>query len=194
MNLDHNEIRQLTESVAEDVSELSDKLSALADPTRILILFWLQYYQQKEGTAHQEVVNVGDLVDHFELEQPTISHHLKILRISNIVDKKGFGLERFYAVKIQEIKRIFAAVLELLGVEWSNNLDPAKVVENLTKFVEEVLSENNSVILGKLEEVLLDKLLNNLKTSKEVVRFAERMRSKVNSDVLSILIDELYTR
>jgi DNA-binding transcriptional ArsR family regulator len=45
---------------------------ALADPTRIRILNLL--------AASDEPVCVCDLTEHFPLGQPTISHHLKVLR------------------------------------------------------------------------------------------------------------------
>jgi DNA-binding transcriptional ArsR family regulator len=45
---------------------------ALADPTRIRILNLL--------AQSEEPVCVCDITDHFPLGQPTISHHLKVLR------------------------------------------------------------------------------------------------------------------
>ena len=45
---------------------------ALADPTRLEILRLVSV--QSGATC------VCDIVDHFELSQPTISHHLKVLR------------------------------------------------------------------------------------------------------------------
>ena len=55
---------------------LADRLKALADPTRIGIVNWL---------ACADELCVCDLTDAFELSQPTISHHLRILREAGLV-------------------------------------------------------------------------------------------------------------
>ena len=47
-------------------------LKALADPTRLRILSLLSRYEGE--------VCVFEIVESFTLEQPTISHHLRILR------------------------------------------------------------------------------------------------------------------
>ncbi len=63
---------------------------ALADPTRLEILRLL--------SAQTGPVCACDLVDHFELAQPTISHHLKILREAGLLTSSRFGIWSFYAV------------------------------------------------------------------------------------------------
>jgi DNA-binding transcriptional ArsR family regulator len=63
---------------------------ALADPTRIRILNLL---------AHsEEPVCVCDIVDHFPLGQPTISHHLKVLRDVRFVVAERRGTFMHYRV------------------------------------------------------------------------------------------------
>jgi ArsR family transcriptional regulator len=61
---------------------------ALADPTRLEIVRLLR--------AQPGVTCVGDVVDHFDLAQPTISHHLKTLREAGLVVQRRTGIWSFY--------------------------------------------------------------------------------------------------
>lgn len=63
---------------------------ALADPTRIRILNLL--------AQSAEPVCVCDIVDHFPLGQPTISHHLKVLRDVRFVVAERRGTFMHYRV------------------------------------------------------------------------------------------------
>ena len=63
---------------------------ALADPTRIRILNLL--------ARSEEPVCVCDIVDHFPLGQPTISHHLKVLRDVRFVVAERRGTFMHYRV------------------------------------------------------------------------------------------------
>ena len=63
---------------------------ALADPTRIRILNML--------AQSEEPLCVCEIVDHFELGQPAISHHLKILRDVRFVLPERRGTFIYYRV------------------------------------------------------------------------------------------------
>ena len=63
---------------------------ALADPTRIRILNLL--------AANRDPVCVCDIVKHFPIGQPTISHHLKILRATRFVLSERRGTFMYYRV------------------------------------------------------------------------------------------------
>jgi ArsR family transcriptional regulator, arsenate/arsenite/antimonite-responsive transcriptional repressor len=67
--------------------QLAAQFKALADPTRVAIVNHL-------STA--EELCVCNLVDAFELSQPTISHHLKILREAGLVESSRRGTWAFY--------------------------------------------------------------------------------------------------
>src|SRR5438128_11917806 len=71
--------------VARD--ELAARFKALADPTRVAIVSRL---------AAAPEVCVCDLTAAFELSQPTISHHLKILRDAGIVESSRRGTWAYY--------------------------------------------------------------------------------------------------
>jgi len=62
---------------------------ALADPTRLEILRLVQ--------AQSGPTCVCDIVDHFELSQPTISHHLKVLKEAGLLSSSKVGIWSFYS-------------------------------------------------------------------------------------------------
>jgi ArsR family transcriptional regulator len=62
---------------------------ALADPTRLEMMRLLR--TQAGPTC------VCDIVDHFDLAQPTISHHLKVLKDAGLLTQSKVGIWSFYA-------------------------------------------------------------------------------------------------
>jgi len=62
----------------------------LADETRLEILGLL--------AATKESLCVCDIESHFELSQPTISHHLKVLRDAELVVSERRGTWIYYAL------------------------------------------------------------------------------------------------
>jgi DNA-binding transcriptional ArsR family regulator len=66
---------------------LAVQFKALADPTRVAIVNQL--------SAAGEVC-VCNLVDTFHLSQPTISHHLKVLREAGLVEAARRGTWAYY--------------------------------------------------------------------------------------------------
>ena len=68
--------------------ELVRALRALADPTRLEIL--------RLVAAQSGPICVCDVVDHFDLSQPTISHHLKVLREAGLLATSKVGIWAFY--------------------------------------------------------------------------------------------------
>jgi DNA-binding transcriptional ArsR family regulator len=80
-----------TPTVAEPEAETyAAWFKALADPTRIRILNLL--------ATSEEPVCVCDITDHFPLGQPTISHHLKVLRDVRFVIAERRGTFMHYRV------------------------------------------------------------------------------------------------
>jgi ArsR family transcriptional regulator len=90
----------MTESDADTVAE---RFKALADPTRVRILNLL---------AHNPELCVCDLNASFDLSQPTISHHLGILRKAGLVECDVRGRWCFYRARPEAIKEL-AQVLEV---------------------------------------------------------------------------------
>ena len=76
--------RQLT---AESAERLAVVVKALGHPVRLQIMDILSGQ-----------VCVCDIEDHFTLSQPTISHHLKVLRKAGLIDSEKRGLWVYYYV------------------------------------------------------------------------------------------------
>ena len=60
-------------------------------------------------------VCVCDLESQFDLTQPTISHHLKVLREAGVVDCEMRGLWAYYFVRPTQLQQLRALVGEWLG-------------------------------------------------------------------------------
>ena len=80
---------------------LADRLKALADPTRVGIVNRL---------AGCDECCVCDLTDAFALSQPTISHHLKILREAGLVESERRGTWSWYRLNRDAVGELAAAL------------------------------------------------------------------------------------
>jgi ArsR family transcriptional regulator len=71
---------------------------ALGDPIRLQLVDVLR--------KHAGKVCVCELVPLFDLAQPTVSHHLKVLREAGIVDSERQGLWAYYYVLPDALKEL----------------------------------------------------------------------------------------
>src|SRR3989440_7762181 len=71
----------------DSAATLAERFRALADPTRVAIVNRL---------SGADELCVCDLTAAFELSQPTISHHLKILREAGLVESARRGTWAYY--------------------------------------------------------------------------------------------------
>ncbi len=67
-------------------------LSALADPTRLAIV------RQLATGAPEGQICACDFTDCCEVSQPTISHHLKVLREAGVITAERRGTNVWYAL------------------------------------------------------------------------------------------------
>jgi DNA-binding transcriptional ArsR family regulator len=81
--------------------ELAARFKALADPTRVAIVNQL--------SAADEVC-VCNLTETFDLSQPTISHHLKILREAGLVESSRRGTWAYYRLVPEAIDALRGAL------------------------------------------------------------------------------------
>jgi len=82
----------------EQAERMAAVAKALGDPVRLTLLDVLR--------KHAGKVCVCELVPLFELSQPTISHHLKVLRQAGLVGSERQGLWAYYYVipeRLQEL-------------------------------------------------------------------------------------------
>ncbi len=72
-----------------DDRELVRVLKALADPSRLRMI-------QEIATAGE--LSCGQVAEHFDVSQPTISHHLKILQDAGVLIMRQEGKHHFISV------------------------------------------------------------------------------------------------
>lgn len=77
---------------AEATAQVVPMLKAIADPARLRLLSLVLSYEGAEAC-------VCDLLPHFDLSQPTISHHLKVLHEAGLVDRDKRGTWVFYKAR-----------------------------------------------------------------------------------------------
>jgi ArsR family transcriptional regulator len=91
----------LSQETAERIAPL---LKALADPVRLRLMSLVAAHENGEAC-------VCDLNDAFDLSQPTISHHLKVLHEMGLLDRSKRGTWVYYRARPEAL----AAVANLFG-------------------------------------------------------------------------------
>lgn len=92
-------------------------LKAIAEPRRQAIL---KLIRDRELPA-------GEIASRFEVTQPAISQHLRVLKESRLVTERREGTRRFYRADIETLEEL----REFLGWMWDQGLS------NLKRVVEE---------------------------------------------------------
>ncbi|MFC4127324.1 ArsR/SmtB family transcription factor [Nocardia rhizosphaerae] len=91
---------------AESAAELAATFKALADPARLRLLSLVA--SRRGGEAC-----VCDISAGFDLSQPTISHHLKVLREAGLLSSQRRGSWVYYRIE----PRALAPLAQLLDVQ-----------------------------------------------------------------------------
>lgn len=89
---------------AATAARVAPLLKALADPVRLRLVSLVASHEDGEAC-------VCDLNDAFELSQPTISHHLKVLHQVGLLERSKRGVWVYYRVNASAL----ADVASLLG-------------------------------------------------------------------------------
>ena len=76
---------------AEAAERIAPLVKAIADPVRLRLLSLVASHADGEAC-------VCDLNDAFDLSQPTISHHLKLLHEAGLLDREKRGVWVYYRV------------------------------------------------------------------------------------------------
>ncbi len=84
----------------EAAERIAGVAKALGDPIRMQLVDVLR--------KHAGKVCVCELVPLFDLSQPTVSHHLKVLREAGIVGSERQGLWAYYYVKPEALEELSA--------------------------------------------------------------------------------------
>jgi ArsR family transcriptional regulator, arsenate/arsenite/antimonite-responsive transcriptional repressor len=92
------------ETTVAEAERLAAVAKALSDPIRIRLVDVLRQHAGK--------VCVCELIPLFDVSQPTVSHHLKVLRDAGVVGVERRGLWAFYYVipePLEEVERWLSA-------------------------------------------------------------------------------------
>ena len=90
----------MTTQQAEQVAPL---LKALADPVRLRLMSMVASREGGEAC-------VCDLTEGFELSQPTISHHLRVLHEAGLLDRTKRGTWVYYRVRSEALADLAALI------------------------------------------------------------------------------------
>ena len=89
-----------------EAQEISDRdivraLKALADPTR---------FRMVQEIAAAGELSCGQLTERFDVSQPTISHHLKLLMEAGLLVRRAEGKHHYTSVDKKLVARIAALI------------------------------------------------------------------------------------
>jgi DNA-binding transcriptional ArsR family regulator len=86
--------------------------AALADPTRVRILDLLSRRER----------SVGELVDQFDLTQPAVSQHLRVLKEAGLVASRAEAQRRVYSINPAPLRQL-DRWLQRYRKLWAEELD-----------------------------------------------------------------------
>jgi len=81
---------------AEQARQIAPMLKALADPVRLRLMSLVASHSGGEAC-------VCDLTGAFDLSQPTISHHLKVLHETGLLDRDKRGVWVYYRARTEAL-------------------------------------------------------------------------------------------
>ena len=87
----------------DQAGQVAPLLKALADPVRLRLLSLVASRQGGEAC-------ICDLNEAFDLSQPTISHHMKVLHEAGLVDRDKRGVWVYYRVRPQALSALAALI------------------------------------------------------------------------------------
>jgi ArsR family transcriptional regulator len=90
----------LTAAQAEQIAPV---LKALADPVRLRLMSLVASHEGGEAC-------ICNLNDAFDLSQPTISHHMKVLHDAGLVDRDKRGVWVYYRARPQALASLGALI------------------------------------------------------------------------------------
>ena len=138
---DHGEEQNHTAAMRELLRDeghfqrIADIFRQLGDPSRIRI-FWL--------LCHWEecVVNIADMMD---MSSPAVSHHLRVLKDSGLLDSRRDGREVYYraadAPQSRLLHEMIEQVMDVACPQWREEAEQVKIIreihDHLTEHMEQ---------------------------------------------------------
>lgn len=102
---------------AEQAAQVVPLLKALADPVRLRLMSMVLSHQNAEAC-------VCDLLPAFDLSQPTISHHLKVLHESGLLNREKRGVWVYYQARPAAMEAM-ATLFTTAGLSLPETVQPA---------------------------------------------------------------------
>ena len=87
----------------EQAGQVAPLLKALADPVRLRLMSLVASHEGGEAC-------ICDLNEAFELSQPTISHHMKVLHEAGLVDRDKRGVWAYYRARTEALASLGALI------------------------------------------------------------------------------------
>ena len=88
---------------AEQAGQVAPLLKALAEPARLRLMSLIASHPGGEAC-------VCDLNEAFDLSQPTISHHLKVLHEAGLLDRDKRGVWVYYQARTEALASLSALI------------------------------------------------------------------------------------
>jgi ArsR family transcriptional regulator len=88
---------------ADQAEQVAPLLKALADPVRLRLMSLVASHEGGEAC-------VCDLTGAFDLSQPTISHHLKVLHECGLLDREKRGVWVYYRARTDALANLAALI------------------------------------------------------------------------------------
>jgi ArsR family transcriptional regulator, arsenate/arsenite/antimonite-responsive transcriptional repressor len=93
---------------SDQAEQIAPIMKALADPVRLRLLSLIASHADGEAC-------VCDLNDAFDLSQPTISHHLKVLHEMGLLDRSKRGVWVYYRIRPEPLADLGALISGVAG-------------------------------------------------------------------------------
>lgn len=103
----------------DEIDQHTTRLKALSNPVRLRMVD-LIYHGGGE-------ICVCEFMDHFELSQPTISHHLKVLREAGLIQSRKDGTFVYHRVDESAFAGLAQLMDRLSTVHASEDAEPTEV-------------------------------------------------------------------
>ena len=138
---DHGEEQNHTAAMRELLRDeghfqrIADIFRQLGDPSRIRI-FWLLCH------CEECVVNIADMVD---MSSPAVSHHLRVLKDSGLLDSRRDGREVYYraadAPQSRLLHEMIEQVMDVACPQWREEAEQVEIIreihDHLTEHMEQ---------------------------------------------------------
>ena len=128
---DHGEEQNHTAAMRELLRDeghfqrIADIFRQLGDPSRIRI-FWLLCH------CEECVVNIADMVD---MSSPAVSHHLRVLKDSGLLDSRRDGREVYYraadAPQSRLLHEMIEQVMDVACPQWREEAEQVKIIREI---------------------------------------------------------------